>query len=70
MADIVERIRERPHDAPMPTERLLDEAAAEIARLRAALAEIVDAPDIDIMRVWAIARAALPPPAQEGRDDG
>lgn len=36
--DIVERIRNRLNDAPMPTERLLDEAADEIERLRAARA--------------------------------
>jgi hypothetical protein len=32
--DIVERIRRRLNDAPMETERLLDEAADEIERLR------------------------------------
>ena len=32
--DIVKRIRDRIHDAPMETERLLDEAADEIVRLR------------------------------------
>jgi hypothetical protein len=32
--DIVERIKGRLNDAPMPTERLLDECAAEIERLR------------------------------------
>jgi hypothetical protein len=35
--DIVERIKGRLNDAPMPTERLLDECAAEIERLRTAL---------------------------------
>jgi hypothetical protein len=35
--DLVARIRARPNDAPMPTEHLLDEAADEIERLRAAL---------------------------------
>ena len=34
MTDIVERIRNRSNDAPMPTERLLDEVADEIGRLR------------------------------------
>ncbi len=34
MTDIVERIRNRIHDAPMPTEHLLDDAADEIERLR------------------------------------
>ena len=34
MTDIVERIRNRIHDAPMETERLLDEAAEEIELLR------------------------------------
>ena len=37
MNDIVERIEGRIHDAPMPTEHLLDECAEEIKRLRAAL---------------------------------
>jgi hypothetical protein len=32
--DIVSRIRGRIHDAPMPTERLLDDAADEIEQLR------------------------------------
>jgi hypothetical protein len=32
--DLVARIRARQNDAPMPTERLLDEAADEIERLR------------------------------------
>jgi hypothetical protein len=35
--DIVERIRNRLNDAPLPTEYLLDEAADEIERLRADL---------------------------------
>lgn len=35
MTDIIDRIRNRIHDAPMPTEHLLDEAADEIERLRA-----------------------------------
>lgn len=34
MTDIVERIENRIHDAPMPTEHLLDAAAGEIRRLR------------------------------------
>jgi hypothetical protein len=37
---IVERIRSRVHDAPMPTEWLLDDAADEIERLRRALEQI------------------------------
>jgi hypothetical protein len=37
MSDIVERIRNRMHDAPMPTEHLLDEAADMIERLSAAV---------------------------------
>jgi hypothetical protein len=37
MSDIVERINNRIHDAPMPTEHLLDEAAEEIDRLRGLL---------------------------------
>jgi hypothetical protein len=40
MTDIVDRINNRIHDAPMPTEHLLDEAAEEITRLRAALEKI------------------------------
>lgn len=36
-ADIVERIKSRLNDAPMPTERLLDECATEIDRLRSIL---------------------------------
>lgn len=32
--DLVTRIRDRPNDAPMSTERLLDEAADEIEQLR------------------------------------
>jgi len=47
MADIVTRIENRMHDAPMPTEHLLDEAAEEIVKLRndkhiASLAESVE----------------------------
>ena len=34
MTDLVQRIRDRPNDAPLPTERLLDEAADEIEQLR------------------------------------
>lgn len=33
--DLVERIQSRLNDAPLPTERLLDEASEEIKRLRA-----------------------------------
>lgn len=33
MSDLVQRIRDRPNDAPMPTERLLDEAADRIKEL-------------------------------------
>lgn len=40
MDDLVTRIRSRPNDAPMPTERLLDEAADEIERLRRVNGEI------------------------------
>lgn len=40
MSDIVNRLRNRIHDAPMPTERMLDEAADEIERLRTALKRI------------------------------
>lgn len=37
MMDIVERIRNRTHDAPMAIEFLLDDAAEEIERLRGLL---------------------------------
>lgn len=37
MNDIVDRLRNRIHDAPMPTEHLLDEAADEIEDLRLAV---------------------------------
>lgn len=40
--DLVTRIRERPNDAPLPTEYLLDDAADEIERLRTELAKIRD----------------------------
>lgn len=39
MSDIVERLENRVHDAPMPSEHLMDESAAEIRHLRAELAE-------------------------------
>lgn len=42
MSDLVQRIRDRPNDAPMPTERLLDEAADEIERLEAALIMVLE----------------------------
>jgi hypothetical protein len=41
-ADLVSRIRNRIHDAPMPTEHLLDEAEVEIERLKARLRWIID----------------------------
>jgi hypothetical protein len=41
--DLLERIRSRPNDAPLPTEYLLDEAADEIERLWGVLDEIVTA---------------------------
>ena len=31
--ELIERIRERPNDAPLPTEYMLDEAADELWRL-------------------------------------
>ena len=37
MPDIIDRLRNRIHDAPMPTERLLDEAADVIELLSRAL---------------------------------
>ncbi len=40
MSDLVDRLRNRIHDAPMPTEHMLDEAADEIERLRKALGRI------------------------------
>ena len=40
MTDVVQRIRSRSNDAPLPTERLLDEAADEIECLRSALVQI------------------------------
>ncbi len=33
MSDLVERLRNRTHDAPMPSERLMDEAADALERL-------------------------------------
>ena len=39
MSDLVERLRNRIHDAPMPTEHMLDEAADRIEALEAALRE-------------------------------
>jgi len=41
VGDIVDRIRNRLNDAPMPTERLLDEAADRIAELEAAISDVV-----------------------------
>lgn len=35
--DLVQRIRSRPHDAPMPTEHLLDETADAMEKMLAAL---------------------------------
>ena len=40
MTDIVERIQSRIHDAPLPTEYLLDEAADEIEWLKNLLVQI------------------------------
>jgi hypothetical protein len=37
--ELLKRIKERPNDAPLETERLLDDAAAEIVRLREMLLE-------------------------------
>ena len=64
--DIVERLRERINDSPMPAERLIDEASEEIERLRAALefyASGVGHTEIDDN--GATARAAL---SQESAD--
>lgn len=54
---LVSRIRDRPNDAPMETERLLDDAADEIDRLRAALTEIMRGKGE--ARAWVIANEAL-----------
>lgn len=43
MRDLVTRIRSRPHDAPMPTEYLLDDAADHIQLLETALRKIQEA---------------------------
>jgi hypothetical protein len=61
---LVERIRNRPNDAPLPTEYLLDEAADTIQRLEAALEKIADWDVLgdgytDFCEVRNIARAAL-----------
>lgn len=40
MTDIVQRIRTRPHDAPMPTEHLLDDAADELEKMRERVAQM------------------------------
>ena len=40
MTDIIARLRNRIHDSPIPAEHLMDDAADEIERLRAALEEI------------------------------
>lgn len=42
MSDIVERIRNRINDAPMPTEHLLDEAEDTITALRAEVEALKD----------------------------
>lgn len=45
MTTLAERIRARPHDAPMPTEYLLDDAADELDRLatlEAAVRKVID----------------------------
>ena len=41
--DIVQRIRSRPNDAPIPTEYLLEETADEIERLRSVIVETTTA---------------------------
>lgn len=66
---IVERIRQRINDAPMPIEQLLDDAADRIEALEGALRQMakdpppnLDEPDLDfevIEKMRAIARAAL-----------
>jgi len=42
VTNIIDRIINRIHDAPMPTEHLLDDTAETIARLRSALLGMVD----------------------------
>ena len=42
MTDIVERIKTRIHDSPMPIEHLLDDCAEEIKRLRAFIGWVDD----------------------------
>lgn len=51
MFDIVERLR---NDGSSWAQPLFDEAASEIARLRAALAEIVDLNQIECLLVYEI----------------
>jgi hypothetical protein len=57
---IVERLRNRINDAPMPTEHLLDEAANRIEALEAALRAIADK-HLYADQYQSIARAALAP---------
>lgn len=48
MSDIVERIRNRINDAPMPTEHLLDEAADTLTALRTEVAQLRELLDIAV----------------------
>ncbi len=43
MSDLVKRLRDRPNDAPMESERLMDEAADRIEALEAALRQAREA---------------------------
>jgi len=62
VTDIIARLRNRIHDSPIPAEHLMDDAADEIERLRAALGEIAAREYGDSNTDWIaidIARAAL-----------
>lgn len=65
--NIADRIRDRLNDAPIPTERLLDEAADRIDELEHALRSIVLYPgpppngwtDADVDKIRGVAMAVL-----------
>lgn len=61
MTTLAERIRARPHDAPMPTEYLLDDAADELDRLTTLEAAVRKV--IDLVNVY------LPPDTKMGKDE-
>lgn len=60
-ADLVLRLRDGidPHDGIREAESVMDAAADEIVRLRAALKEIMDLPEVSLDESGAIARRAL-----------